>query len=347
MTDELEQLAGLFRVLAELDFRGASPLYERLAREAADDDEVLALLLPAAPRDRMPHLLFAAVQYLVWGDGADMLDTFGSRPYAEFRAWCLDRRSDLETLVATRVNQTNEVGRCAGLLPTLATVAAQTDAPLGILEVGASAGLNLLLDRYRYVFGRGREAGPADSDVVLEPRMEGSSTPPLDVPEVVWRVGLDRQPVDVGDDDRVRWLRACIWPEQPWRRDLFDAAVARARRDPPHLIEGDVYERLADIVGEARPDIALCIVHTAVLGYLPDPERFERLLRALAADRPLWWVSGEAAGLVPTLTLQTAPVVEGINFVFGVVPLGVPGLAPLALARAGSHGAWLEWLGPP
>jgi len=344
MTAELEQLAGLFRVLAELDFRGASPLYERLARKSADDDDVLALLLPAAPRDRMPHLLFAAVQYLLWRDGDTMLDAFEKRPYADFRSWCLDHRSDLDTLIATRVNQTNEVGRCAALLPTLATVAAQADAPLGIVEVGASAGLNLLFDQYHYVFGQGREAGPTDSGVVLEPRMEGAGNPPLGVPEVVWRVGLDRQPVEVGDEDRVRWLRACIWPEQRWRVDMFDAAVARARRDPPRLIEGDVYERLSDVAGQAPPDVALCIVHTAVLGYLPDQERFERLLGELAEDRPLWWVSGEAAGMVSALTPLPSPAVEGINFVFGAVPLGVPEAKPRALARAGSHGAWLEWL---
>ncbi|MBV9284479.1 MAG: DUF2332 family protein, partial [Acidimicrobiia bacterium] len=62
MTDPgLDAVAGMFRVLADFDFEGASPLYHRLATAAADDPEVVALLLPAAPRDRMPHLLFAAV----------------------------------------------------------------------------------------------------------------------------------------------------------------------------------------------------------------------------------------------------------------------------------------------
>jgi len=125
---------------------------------------------------------------------------------------------------------------------------------------------------------------------------------------------------------------------------LFDQAVAWARRQPPRLVEGDVYERLFAVASEAPPDVALCVVHTAVLGYLPDPQGFERLLRDIAEERPVWWVSGEAAGLVPALTPVTPPVVEGINFVFGVVPLAVPGAEPRVLARSGSHGAWLEWL---
>jgi hypothetical protein len=61
-TDDLQAVANLFALLAEIDFRGASPLYERLARDSAEDPELLALVLPAAPRDRLPHLLFAAVQ---------------------------------------------------------------------------------------------------------------------------------------------------------------------------------------------------------------------------------------------------------------------------------------------
>src|SRR5262245_24116887 len=119
MTDtdaELDGVAQMFRALAEIDFHPGS-LYERLAWGAADDPEVLALLLPAKPRDRLPHLLFAAVQYLLLGDGSDPLEAFGLEPFAVFRDWCLEHRDEIEALVATHVVQTNEVARCAGSLP--------------------------------------------------------------------------------------------------------------------------------------------------------------------------------------------------------------------------------------
>lgn len=342
--DEIEAVANLFRLLAAIDYRGASPLYERLAEEAAEDPEVLAVLLPAAPRDRLPHLLFAAVQYLLLAEGTDPIAAFGSEPYAAFRSWCLAHRSEIEQLARTRVVQTNEVGRCAALFPCLATVAERTRQPLALAEVGASAGLNLLFDRYRYLFGPGLEAGPEDSRVVLRPRLRGDGTPPLSMPDVPWRRGLDRQPVDITDDEAVRWLRSCIWPEQHWRIDLFERAAAAARHDPPTLVTGDVFESLPSLLRSAPPDAALCVVHTAFLTYVPDHPRFGELLNGLARERPIWWVSGEGTSLVPQLR---APPLEthadGISFLYGVVPLGIPGERPRALARAGAHGAWLEW----
>jgi hypothetical protein len=344
-TDELEAVASLFRLLADIDFRGASPLYERLARETAEDPELLALLLPAAPQDRFPHLLFAAVQYLLLSEGAEPVGAFGAEPFATFRSWCLARRSDIERLTGARVVQTNEVGRCAALLPCLATVAERARQPLAVVEVGASAGLNLLFDRYRYVFAPGVETGADGSGVVLRPRQHGGRTPPVSMPEVAWRRGLDRQPVDVTDEDAVRWLRSCIWPEQHWRIELFERATALARHEPPRVETGDVYESLPAVVRSAPGEAALCVVHTAVLTYLPDQPRFIELLGELARERPVWWVSGEGTGLVPQLPAPPPPTLdEGISFLYGVVPLGVPGEPPRALARAGAHGAWLEWL---
>ncbi|HKA04248.1 MAG TPA: DUF2332 domain-containing protein, partial [Acidimicrobiales bacterium] len=245
MATELDDVAYLFRVLAEVDYRGASPLYERLALAAADDPDVLALLLPAARRDRLPHLLFAAVQDLLLADGSDPLAAFDGEPYASFRNWCLARRPEIEARAASRFVQTNEVGRCAAVLLCLAAVATQSGRPLAVLEVGASAGLNLGFDRFRYVYGDGVSVGPADAGVVLQPRVDGRPVPPVSMPAVVWRRGLDRSPVDVTDDDAVRWLRACIWPEQTWRRELFDRAVAEARWQPPEIVRGDAVDDLA------------------------------------------------------------------------------------------------------
>jgi hypothetical protein len=339
---ELEDVAYLFRVLAEVDFWGASPLYARLATAAADDTEVLSLLLPAARPDRQPHLLFAAVQFLLLGDGSDPVAAFGDEPYDVFHNWCLARRRKIEALVATRFVQTNEVGRCAALVLCLAWVATRAGRPLAVLEVGASAGLNLGFDRYRYRLGS-HDVGRPDAGVVLEPRIDGSPVPPLSMPAVVWRRGLDRSPVDVNDDNAVRWLRACIWPEQTWRQELFDRAVTTARAGPPVIVPGDAVADLGAAVADAPADAALCVVHTAVIPYLPDRSAFAAAISDLAAERPVWWVSGEAMGLVPALPAPPTPT-EGIAFHYGVVPLAAGDATPRLVARAGPHGAWLEWL---
>jgi hypothetical protein len=346
MSTELDAVANLFRVLAEIDFRGASPLYERLAREAADDPEMLSLLLSAGRRDRLPHLLFAAVHYMLLGEGSDPLDAFGPEPFATFRSWCLERRPEIEQIVATHVIQTNEVARCAALLPCLGAVAESVRKPLAVLEVGASAGLNLLFDRYRYAYGAEFETGMADSQVVLRPRIQGRPVPSFAMPEVAWRKGLDRLPVDIMDDDAVRWLRACVWPEQRSRTELLLRAVSAARTSPPAVVPGDVIESLAAVVRSAPEAAALCVVHTAFFSYLPDRAAFVALLRELAGDRPLWWVSGEANGLVRELPAPPAPT-DKLSFLYGIVPLGTSSAhqAPRAIALAGPHGAWLEWLG--
>src|SRR5215475_2460795 len=151
----IEHIARIFDLLADVDFKGISPLYERLTRECAREPEVLALLLAAPVPDRLPYLLFAAVQYLLLANGSDPLTAFDGEPISRFREFCLDHRAAIEELVATRFTQTNEVGRCAALLPCLAAVAAATRRPLAVIEVGCSAGLNLGFDRYRYAYGPG------------------------------------------------------------------------------------------------------------------------------------------------------------------------------------------------
>jgi hypothetical protein len=342
VASEIDDIAYLFRVLAELDYRGASPLYERLALAAADDPDILHLLLPAVRHERLSHLLFAAVQFLLLGEGSGPLEAFEDRPYDVFRDWCLARRGEIETLVATRFVQTNEVGRCASLVLCLASVAARSGRPLAVLEVGTSAGLNLGFDRYRYVFGDDSTLGAEDARVVLAPQVVGRPIPSFAMPPVVWRRGLDRSPVDVTDGDAVRWLRACIWPEQAWRRELFDRAVTVSRTDPPEIVTGDALTDLPAAVAGAPADAALCILHSALLQYVADRPAFAAALRDVAADRPVWWVSGEPPGLVRGLPEPPTPT-EGIAFLYGIIPLGVDA-EPRLVARAGGHGGWVEWL---
>jgi hypothetical protein len=211
-----------------------------------------------------------------------------------------------------------------------------------LIEVGASAGLNLRLDRYWYRYDD-ESVGLASSSVQLEPRLEGALAPSFAMPDVVWRRGLDRRPVDVTDDAAVTWLRACVWPEQRWRADLLEAAVDDARRDPPIVVAGDAVADLPDLVAAAPDDAALCIVHTAVLNYLPDRAGFVSLLQELGRQRPLWWVSGEGRGLVDALPVPDVAL-DRLSFLYGVVPVGPDPVPPQVLGVAGAHVAWLAWL---
>ena len=299
--------------------RGRSPQYEELAREVADDSLVLRFLdtLPAAKRQ--PNLLFAAARYLL-GAPADI---------TALRSLVRDRGDELAAAMRARRTQTNEPARCATLLPALALL----PEPLALLEVGASAGLTLLPDRYSYDYNGRRLMGTDPGAPVLACDARGPVPLPAAVPEVSWRAGLDLNPLDVTSDADVRWLECLLWPGETGRAERLAAAVETARRDPPPVYRGDLLTDVPRLARQAPPGATLVIFHSAVLAYLSVPQRarFAAVVAALDAVR----LSNEAPGILPG---SAAVARDGHNSV-----LVRDGVAPLAVTDG--HGTWLDWLG--
>ena len=157
---------------------------------------------------------------------------------AAFAGFCRAHRAELVQLIATRTTQTNEVGRCTALLPGLCHIAAMYgwDEPLSLLDLGTSAGLNLLFDDYSYVYRAATgdsslTAGAAGSGIALECSAHDDLTvlPDLRLPLMAERVGLDLSPVDPFSDDDALWLLACQWPDNPARFGRLRAALANVR----------------------------------------------------------------------------------------------------------------------
>jgi hypothetical protein len=231
-----------------------------------------------------------------------------------------------------RRTQTNEVARCATLLPLLAGL----PQPLALLEVGASAGLCLLLDRYRYDYGEGI-IGPPDSPVLLRCEAGGSGMPvPTGLPEVCWRTGLDLAPIDSHDESACRWLEALVWPGEGDRLPRLRAALEIARRDPPRLVERDLRADLQDIVADLPSGATLVVFHSAVLAYVPAEDRnaFASEVARLGAV----WVANEAAAVVSTAHGQLDA--EELIRHEGDFLLSCDG-SPVAWTDP--HGAWVEW----
>ena len=199
-----------------------APLYHRLATGIAADPALAALLLSAPPMQRQPVLLFACIHDLLLAGRPDeglarfypdlVAEPDDGDPMPAFAAFTAAHADELAELLVTRSTQTNEIGRCALLLPAFGLVADEIG-PLAHVDVGASAGLNLLLDRYHYTYEPGRQLG-RPSTVELRCGTRGRVRLPSALPPIVERVGLDRSPVDVDDDDAARWLTACVWPDQ-------------------------------------------------------------------------------------------------------------------------------------
>jgi hypothetical protein len=190
-----------------------------------------------------------------------------------------------------RLTQTNEPGRCAVLLPVLARL----PQPLALLEVGASAGLCLYPDAYGYHYSScPGVVGRSDSPVQLTCQVSGPFEAPKQVPQVVWRAGLDLNPLDVTDQGDLRWLDALIWPEHHERRRHRRAAAAIVRNDPPRLVRGDLLNDLPTLAAQAPEHATLVVFHSAVLTYVPPlaRARFVDVVREL----PGHWVSNEGTG---------------------------------------------------
>jgi Uncharacterized protein conserved in bacteria (DUF2332) len=233
---EAAEIAETYRRFAHVQAHGRSPLYERLAASVADDRELLDFLAAQPAEKRQPNLLLGAVRYL-----------FGTQPsHAAFRNAVLEDPDRVAAVLARRRTQTNEPGRCALLLPVLASLAQ----PLALLEVGASAGLCLLPDRYGYAYGEHRVG---DGPPVLECEPHGPIPLPRRLPEVVWRAGIDVEPLDLEDAESVRWLEALVWPEHRDRLERLRTAIAVARRDPPRLVRADLLEGTEALALEAPP----------------------------------------------------------------------------------------------
>ena len=278
-----DELAARFDTWAKGVVRNL-PLYRRLCEGVAGDREVAArLLISPRPAQRIPNLLLAAVHDVVLAgdhhpDAEAIRRWYGSvtpepwvvgrgvdDPWPHFRALALDHEVVAER-IGTCSTQTNEVGRCAPLLAALAGVGAGTTGRgIGLVEIGASAGLNLLLDRYGYCYTRSRvvpgtgdalSADESDGEalwlapnapLVLTCALRGPCTPPLPevMPVIDYRVGLDLHPVDPGERAQARWLVACQWPDQPERVHRSRGHERQVTRGPRRVV-GSLVQRLVE-----------------------------------------------------------------------------------------------------
>ena len=319
----------------------SSPLYERLAVGIAKDPEVLTLAAQARKGERAPNILFAAVQFLLLKRFPHPLAEFyepgGTSPdnaYPNFRAFCLEHAAAIRELISTRRVQTNEVARSALLLPVFVRVSHEAQGrPLYLLEVGTSAGLNLLWDRYGYNYGNGLKTGDRNSAVQLKCSLRGTVTPPVPatLPDVYRRIGVDLNPIDVDDPEATLWLRALVWPGNPQRVRLLENALAVAREEKPEIVGGDGVALLPELLADVPREAALCIFR--VFTNLP-PEARAQLSASIAqhgARRDLWVLSTRRGARPVESTLGLVSYRNGVK-------------SEALLANCENHGGWIEWL---
>jgi hypothetical protein len=354
VTDQqLEDLAQVWEWFGTASCRGYSPLYERIAASVARDPEILELVRRTPPACHLPLSLLAAVHALLLAGVEHPLgDVYAGRsdedPAPLFADVCRRRPDEIIELMAKRPVQTNECGRSALIAPALTWLSEQGLGPLALVDVGASAGLNLLCDRYRLDYGSHGRTGPLDSPVVVECEVVGGD-PPIapSLPEVVARTGIDRSTVDLSDPADVRWLLACVWPDTG-RLDRTRAAVELAQRDPPTVREGDANELLSGVLDELPSDAVRVVCTTWSFSYFSLEQRgaFEDLLSEASQRGPVAWLCGDGTGVSASLAERAGTSVESSDQLLGVDLFDRGDRESVLLARVHPHGSWLEWCGP-
>jgi hypothetical protein len=311
------RIAREFRSFVEAAAAAPSPLYAELSAVVADDEDILDFLADLPRSRQQPMLFFGAIAFL---DGPP---AGPDRLHAAVR----DDGDRIRETMLSRFTQTNEPARCAALVTALGDI----DGPVGLVEVGSSAGLCLYPDRYSYEFD-GRPLGPR-SAVHLSTSTTGPVPVPDRLPQVAARVGVDQNPLDPADPDDRAWLRALVWPgpNAAPRLDRLDAAAAIAAREPATVLTGDLIDRRPDALDLLPADCTPVVFHTAVLAYLERARREEFV--ALVTSLGVRWIAQESAGIVPGIARDLAGPESFVLSVDG---------RPLAVTAP--HGGRIDWL---
>jgi len=320
------QTADIYRRFASFEARGESLCYEEWAEGVASDADLLTLIEGLPVWKRQPNLVFAAARYA----------GISAQPFDEFRTELVAAWPEVTEMILTKRTQTNEPGRCAVLLPLLS----ELPQPFALLEVGASAGLCLYPDKFSYQYGDLPRLDPArgPGTTVLSCAIEGPVPVPATLPEVVWRAGIDLNPLDVSQSEDMRWLETLVWPEQDSRRQRLTAAIDIARTDPPQLVSGDLNETIETLASQAPSDATLVVFHSAVLAYLSADARAQFV--ATAKSLRGHWISNEGLPLAPIVSPTVLPPPpDPTKALFVLAKDGK------AVAYAGPHGQSLLWFG--
>jgi hypothetical protein len=236
------------------------------------------------------------------------------------------------------------------LYPAIAEAARRVGAnAVGLIDVGGSAGLNLHVDRVGITYSNGQSLGDPSSPVQLSSAVVGDRPlPARAVPEVVARVGVDPDPVDVTNADDARWLRACLWPGQPERVARLEAEMTLAATAPPLLLHGDAIEVMPDAFAQVPADALPVVTTTWTLSRFPleNRLRFLHRLDEAGAGRAVAWVSAEGVGVAPAIPTLGDRRASGHSTI-GLAVFDRSALRAEAIGRCWSRGRFLAWLEGP
>jgi len=301
--------------------------------------------------DSVPLRVAGALHYLVRAGRASELAALyppqaTPKPAALLgvaRAVLLDHQSFVREFLRSPP-QTNEVGRSAALIAGWLEIAARTRFPLSLFEIGSSAGLNLIADRYSYRFGELQWTPGLQSSDVPDRQRAGPTlvcdwtgpSPAVQAPlHVRSRRGCDRHALNMVDPAQRERLVAYVWADQTERLERLNAAIGTMLSDPVFVETADAADWLQAVLpSDSEPGLTRVVFHSIVWSYL-DSLTQQRIASHLmetgaasSAERPLAWLRLELAGKDEPAALRLTLW---------------PGGKEQLLARVHPHGAFVRW----
>ncbi|HDX9588952.1 TPA: DUF2332 domain-containing protein [Bacillus pseudomycoides] len=334
------QLSERFENFAKLECRGSSELYEYLSIKISEDDELLELCMNSREGQPVPNLLFGAVHYLLLKGKEHVLKEYylsiTKNPreiddsFLHFKDFCQVYKDEIISLLKSKLVQTNEVRRCAYLYPIFCYIYSVVKKPLSLIEIGTSAGLQLLWDKYSYSYETNGIYGDRNSRVHITSEIKGNHTPSflLPSPPVASKVGLDLHINDLNNFEDYLWLKSLIWPEHEERIALFEKAATCLIENPVELIEGDGVALLTEVVEKLPEDTVICIFHTHVANQMPEKSKYELLekIKTIGSKRDVFHLYNN----MWDRNLHLDYYIDGVEY-------------QQTVGETDGHGRWFDW----
>jgi len=321
-----------------------SPMYRYLSQQISSDRELLALASYSNPTQPAPNLFLAAIHFLLMEHPSEELAKYYPSLEGQFQATsemfdCFKRFSkkfepEIKSLLQSRLVQTNEVQRCALLFPALNFVSKKLDhQKIALIDVGASGGLNFLMDQAYIRYSDGASTGAETSPLQIICESKGEPMPRFQNAQIAMRIGVDLNPVNLLNPDERQWNLALIWPDQTERTERIKSALQLLETTDISFKKGSANQVLPQVIRDVPSDQAICVMHSFTLNQFSkeDREAFDVLLIAVSKAREIWRISLEWIG-TQNPELSVTHYTSGNK---GPV---------LNLAQCHGHGEWIQWI---
>lgn len=336
-----EALSRIFMAFAKNECKGSSEMYEYLALKISEDKELLELCTNAREGQPVPNLFFGAVHYLLLkGNDHNLKNFYPSivanprsyiKSYEYFKEFCLINRSEIIQILQTKLVQTNEVRRCGYLYPVFGYIYERTKKPLALIEIGTSAGLQLIWDKYAYSYNENELVGNINSGLKIRSKFIGEKLPfvKLTPPPISKRIGIDLNTIDLTNAEELLWLKALIWTEHKERLTMFEKAANYVKEATIQFIEGDGVTLLNKLVEKISKDNTICVYHTHVANQMTIETRKSLLnmIESVGKNRDVFHIYNN----IQDRYLHLDFYMNGLEHKH-------------TIAETDGHGRWFKWL---